>query len=111
MSLDYDLTKVQDRDVHFPPNTESVAILGTMNIKVNSAIWACIATQIGTITVDNADEWYDRYHFWNLYSGNEDTDLTLTREDVHHLVGLKTNVWPDLDRPAWLERLFERSIR
>jgi hypothetical protein len=108
MSLDYDLTEIKDRSVHFPPNTESVAILGTLNIKVNAAIWACLTTQIGTITADNADDWYTRYVLWNRLQGFESNPYPLTREDIHHLVGLRTNVYPDLPIGEWLTRLYER---
>jgi hypothetical protein len=107
MSLDYNLTKIEDRNVHFPPNTQSVEILGTLNQKVNGAIWATIAVQMGEITADNADEWFDRYVFWNKLMGFEPNEYTLTREDVHHLVGLKTNVWPNMDHAAWLSRMWD----
>jgi len=113
MSLDYDLRSIKDFKVNFPPNTESVAILGTLNIKVTCAIWATIAVQIGEITSENADEWFDRYVFWNRLQGTTDpnNDLPLSREDVHALVGLKTNVWPAMEHGEWLERQWEMSKR
>lgn len=111
MSLDYNLTKIKNREVNFPPNTESVAVLGTLNLKVHAAIWACIPVQIGEITQANADEWYDRYVFSNRLMGTTDpaNDLPLSREDVHNLVGLSTNVWPHLSRRDWLDRQFQFS--
>lgn len=110
MSLDYNLTAIKDRSVHFPPNEESPNLLGTLNLKVYSAIWACISTQIGTITEENADEWFFRYVLWNRLSGLNDGEYTLTRQDVHHLVGLSTNVFPDLNRQEWSARLIDRMI-
>lgn len=109
MSLDYNLTAIKDRDVHFPPETDEavVRMMGTLNRKVNAAIWATIPVQIGDITEENADEWFDRYVFWNKLVGHGDTESwTLTREDVHHLIGLKTNVWPHMEHVEWLERQF-----
>lgn len=102
MSLDWDIRDVKDREIHFPPNTEHVELLGHMNQKVQHAIFSTMAVQIGTITADNADEWYARYRLWNRVTGF--TDI-LTHEDVEHLVGLSTNVFPDEPLAKWLERV------
>lgn len=108
MSLDYDLRNIKDRSVNFPPETDPAVIrlAGDMNRKVYSVIWSTIAVQIGTITEDNADEFYDRYSYWNRLMFGPDEELPFTREDVHLLVGLSTNVFPDLTHEEWLDRLF-----
>lgn len=113
MSLDWNLTAIKDREVHFPPETDEavVRMIGSMNRKVMQAIWATIPTQIGKITEENAEEFYFRYRLSNRLSGFEDSDSDLTLEDVKHLVGLSTNVWPEMNREEWLARQWEIHTR
>lgn len=107
MSLDWNITNIKDRAEHFPPNTEHVEVLGSLNRKVFSAIWGCITTQIGTITEENADEWFDRYCFWYKLQYGDLEGVPFDRDDIHKMAGLSTNVFPDLPRDRWLERQWE----
>lgn len=107
MSLDYDLTAMVNRETHFPPNTEHVEMLGTLNRKVYSLIWGTISVQIGEITLKNADQWYDRYLAWHRLMGYPDADMPFDREDVRNAAGLRTNVYPNLTQAQWLKRTWE----
>ena len=107
MSLDYDLTAMVNRETLFPPNTEHVEMLGTLNRKVHALIFGTIAVQIGEITLENADEWFNRYLFWHRMMGWPDADLPFDCEDVRNAAGLSTNVYPALPTGKWLKRTWE----
>jgi hypothetical protein len=107
MSLDYDLTNIKNRKVNFPPNEESVHILGTLNIKLHSMIFGAMATGIGELKNEaDADEYFVRYMMWShLFSNGE---VAFTRQDVHNAIGLKTNVFPRESNSGWSKRMLER---
>lgn len=107
MSLDYDLTDIKDRSVHFPPNDQHVEMLGTLNQKIQAMIFGTMATGIGDIKDETeADEFYTRYRLWSdMFSSGE---ASFTREDVRKAVGLRTNVFPREPRDKWLGRMYDR---
>jgi len=74
MSLDYDLNKIVNRDKSDEGWETTVSI-----------IFGCMITEIGTITADNADEWYARFKIIN-------PSTSIKLRDVINHVGLTTNV-------------------
>jgi hypothetical protein len=111
MSLNYNLTAIKDRAVHFPANDQHVSVLGTLNLKVNAAIWMCIPVGIGEITAENHEEWFNRYRFFQQLGGHrlgETPAVDLTLEDVKHLIGLSTNVFPETPHDEWLTKMWDR---
>lgn len=105
MSLDFNLTNIKDREVHFPPNTEHVEMLGSMNRKIHAIVWATIVTRIGVITDEaEAVEFYRRYVVWHRLNTWPDAELPFTVDDVKHAVGLSTNVFPRTTRKQWAKQ-------
>jgi hypothetical protein len=97
MSLDYDLSCIENRAENFPADEN-----GLMNDKMHSLIWGCISTGIGKITEQNADEWFKRYAMiTRIYGGVN----YLTLDDVKNAVGLSTNVFPEKSRKEWFKAL------
>lgn len=106
MSLDYDLTGLKDRDVHFPADEH-----GLMADALHALIFTTMAVEIGEITEDNWQEFDERMRLWTtaigplFYTGNphwvegqENPGLkpflpyVPTSDDVRNAIGLKTNV-------------------
>lgn len=120
MSLDYDLTRIKDREVNFPPDEQ-----GKMNDALHVLIWNTMAIDIGEITESNVDEVWYRTDMWqrlvgpqfthwvpaehpyvlvinsdgsasidmpNLTDPGEWQPFLLTKEDIVNAIGLKTNV-------------------
>jgi len=118
MSLDWDTTRIKDKEVHFPGEAD-----GTMSNTLHVLIWNSLAIDIGEITEANIDEVWYRTDMWQRLigaqfqtyvapepyrvvvnsdgSGNlEPTDesdghwepILLTKQDIANAVGLRTNV-------------------
>jgi hypothetical protein len=108
MSLDFDTSRIKDREVHFPADEQ-----GKMNDALHVLIWNSLAIDIGRITEKNVDEVWYRTDMWQRLIGaqfnkwvpvgfggtNEDGSeagswqpFLLTREDIVNAVGLHTNV-------------------
>ena len=109
MSLDYDLRSIKDREVHFPPETDPVVVqvYGSLNRKLTTLIFGCMATHIGTITEENYEEWFNRYLYWCRLATLEKDTNGLTLEDVHNAVGLKTNVFPNKTQQEWQDHMWQ----
>jgi hypothetical protein len=91
MSLDYDLSKIIDRD----KSDEGWNVTQTI-------IFGCMITDIGTITRANYHEWFARYMIIN-------PTARLTIFDVRKHIGLHTNV-PNRTQPAWIKRMIIPEI-
>jgi hypothetical protein len=96
MSLNYDLTKVEDKDwlwvpaesIYGPDPRYSGQVV--LNPKAESIIFACMTVDMGTVTTTNKVEFYLRYLLWcrlNKY------DPYFSFSDLEKMVGLSTNVF------------------
>jgi hypothetical protein len=136
MSLDYDMTRIKDREVHFPPDEQ-----GRMNDILHVLIWNSMAIDIGEITEANVDEVWFRTDVWqrligtqfnkwvpaphpyslvlnedgsasvNMYDDDEPNGewvpFELTYDDIVHAVGLRTNV-PNSTRYQFIRKVMGR---
>lgn len=89
MSLNWDATKVKGWDEVDPNKQESL-------------IFATMFVDMGEITEQNHEEFYQRYVQFNMARGS--SDLYLTLEDVKGAIGLSTNVFTTTPA-AWRKRL------
>jgi hypothetical protein len=91
MSLDYDLSQINNRDKsdHGWEVTQSI-------------IFGCMITDLGTITLDNHEEWFAR-----LKVINPSTMITL--QDVHDHIGLRTNVI-NRSRDQWCKGILHNHM-
>ena len=112
MSLDWDVTRMEDRLVKFPSDEN-----GQMNDALHVMIWLTIPVGIGHVTEDNVDEWWVRVNLWQQTIGSgfntvkignpgdyppdtsEDdrtvvTPFLVTKEQAYNAVGLLTNAGP-----------------
>ena len=102
MSLNWDTTKCERI-----PRDENGNITEEFFPTLESAIWGMLTTGVGwELTDKNAGKYYSRYRIAALTGGYN----PLSMEDVHKLVGLKTNVSPEYD-DAWLIRIIERDLK
>jgi hypothetical protein len=93
VSLDYDFSKCENAKDLMSDEEWPIT---------NAIIWGCISTGIGTITKDNADEWYARNRFMDeVYN----VQGRITRADVEKRIGLHTNVYPEETRNVWYKRI------
>ena len=103
MSLDYDLTKVEDRDT----SDEGWA-------RTTAVIFAAMETDIGTLTNENVTEAFARYELGRRATGDQ---AYLTLADFRAHIGLHTNV-STKTRTAYLNKIksilsadLERGVR
>lgn len=101
MSLDYNLTKIKDRDL----SDEGWAV-------TQAIIFSCLNTGIGEITEKNAAEFYARMAICERVMGpmltSFDGGITpryITPDEVRAHIGLHTNVAPEETRTKWLRRI------
>lgn len=118
MSLNYDLTKMKDREVHFPPEAGN-----QLNGVVQSLVWVSIPIGINEITEKNVNEFWLRTSIWQTMVGAQFTrsreandgsiaadPILITKEDVRHAVGLRTNV-SHKTRPQFFKGLWDTLSR
>lgn len=107
MSLDYDLTDIEDRAVHFPGDAA-----GKMNDELHVLIFATMSVEMGHLGTDeDVREFWLRLDLWqkvvgplfqrgnpDWVEGHENPGLSpwvgifITAEHVQHAKGLRTNV-------------------
>jgi len=119
MALNWDVSKVEDKDWVWVPATElygNTAKLpigikadeSYLNPKVESIIWACMLVDMNGVTHENKIEFYLRYIFTQRMRGY---DLYFSFKDLERTVGLSTNVMT-LSTAKWKKEFFEReSVR
>lgn len=135
MSLDWDVTRLVDKEVHFPPDEN-----GKMNDALHVLIWMTISVGIGEITESNRDTFWVRTNLWQTAigsgfnravpepytlvinsDGSASTEVNdegharwepflLTKDDVYNAVGLKTNASRD-PKTTFLNRLWDAANR
>ena len=109
MSLNYDLTRVRDR--------EEVSEHKRLKAVADALIRSTISVGIGEITEKNADRFYGRLRLAELVYGafldeNHGTEenpdwrpVYISREEVRRFIGLRTNVFPMKPDSKFLEQL------
>src|SRR4030095_9065719 len=119
MSLNYDLTRVEDKDWIWIPITEvygpdSYHVKNdpegkVMNPRMEALIFATMSTDIGRITEANYEEFYQRYLIWHRCVLGE-TNPYLKLEDVKKGIGLSTNAHT-ATMAAFKKDTWERMVR
>jgi len=105
MSLDYDLTKIQDhKNVCWNPN-------GKINPITEIIIFMTVGVGIGDLSEENATEFYKRVDIWQrlmspLLRNNDGTSYYITPEDISDHIGLKTNVFPMETRAQFTNKMW-----
>lgn len=106
MSLNYDLSKLDaaKREKFFPPRFYDGDETPYMSPKLDSMIFWCMGTGIGTITADNYQKAFFRYLRASGYDGEKAPYLTLAHFEA--AIGLVTNVtnMSDRDWNAWQKK-------
>lgn len=116
MSLNWDVSKIEDKDwVWVPATTLYVntaefsrgidANKSYLNPKVESIIWACMAIDMSGVTNENKVEFYLRYIFVQRI---REYDLYFSFADLEKTVGLSTNVFTQTTA-AWKKDFFKRE--
>jgi len=111
MSLDWNLTKIQDY--------QSACWVGEgedkrLNPVTEALIFSCILVGIGEITKQNAQEWYVRVHACEHASGAvlrtvEGGARFITPADVQAHIGLSTNVFPKVTDAVFAKNLWRNA--
>lgn len=96
MSLDFDLSGIERKSEHFPPDSQ-----GKMNDALHVAIWMTIPIGISRFTDENIAEVWQRIDMWQRVAGSGFTvwhedhsdpqPYVLRKEYVVNMVGLHTN--------------------
>lgn len=103
MSLNWDLTRVQNREERYPPNSD-----GGMNGVTHTLILLTMVTGIGEITEQTAEEFYIRVHFMELLqehgfmTNDKREDVFITPQMVRDHIGLTCNVSFE-SRAKWMQ--------
>jgi hypothetical protein len=114
MSLDYDLTRVENRHENFPRRED-----GGMNNVTETLIFATMTVGMGEITEETAPEFYARLsmyeHLFRPFLMKVDDDGTIvprfiTLDEVKGHIGLRTNVFPMQTRGKWVAHMGKRFI-
>lgn len=104
MSLDWDLSKIEDRDtVCRVTDADGNKV---MSPATHALIWSTMAVGLGQITEKNAEVFYARVSYWEALR-NIPQDERITPTDVQAHIGLRTNVSDETDR-QWLLRIWLR---
>ena len=116
MSLNWDISEVK--------NNDEIKADGMPWVITETMIWYTMAVDMGEITEENYEEFFQRVSIWEMIHGagmhkrntetDEHEDVYITLEDVERRIGLNTNV-SNRDREEWGERiteiLFDRAKR
>lgn len=100
MSLDWSIQKVRD--------VEELLDNGFEEVVTEAIVWGCLGTQIGTLTEQNWREWYARFvevERYGAWISGPDGPVHMKPEWVERRIGLKTNVFPEMSRRQWLNRM------
>lgn len=98
MSLNWDLTDIHDSDnVCWIKNESGYDVL---HPRTESLIWLSMVIGMGTITEDNAAEFYSRVALYEKmfevfccrYEDGSRVEIPVSVEDIHAHIGLRTNV-------------------
>jgi hypothetical protein len=118
MSLDWNITKLKDAESIFVHDDEGNR--KRMDPTYESIIFYTMIVGIGEITEANKDEFFARVALHEKLFGavvtmpGEDgkvIDVFTTPEDIEHMVGLNTNVWPKETEAKWLKRTAGRFLK
>lgn len=115
MALTWDVGKIHDyknvTTVIAPEDDPSIGVKKGQELwspVTTSLVWLTIATGIGEITKDNADEVYARValveRLHGAYLIRDGKERYITPEEVHAHIGLVTNVFPTETRAKFLKR-------
>lgn len=103
MSLNYDLTKIEDHvNVCYDLVDEGNDTFD-MKAVTQAIIFATIPIDMGEITEENYLEFWLRYKLWAASYIGQPFGLGFTVEDIHDHIGLKVNV-STMTRHAWLTK-------
>lgn len=116
MSLNWDLTKIKNSDTICWEKDENDN--SKLNAVTESLIWLTMGVGYGTITEDNASDFYSRVAMYEKLFGtmlsywkdSEKISVPITPEDIHNHIGLSTNVSKDTDA-SFRKRIVENFIR
>jgi hypothetical protein len=116
MSLDWNLTKIKNSDTICWEKDENDN--DKLNPVTESLIWLTMGVGYGSITEDNASDFYSRVAMYEKLFGtmlsywkdSEKISVPITPEDVNNHIGLSTNVSKDTDA-SFRKRIVENFIR
>lgn len=104
MSLSYNMTKMVDREVNFPPFIDEKGE-AHQNPDLYRMIWSCLFLDIPEISEKTVDEFYFRYNFYRALLGplflGPEWDFSI--DIVRKAIGLSTNVAP-LTRAQFIKK-------
>jgi len=103
MSLDYDLTEIEDSASVCYDLVDEANDTFQMKSVTQNIIFATIPVDIGHITEDNYLDFWLRYKLWAASYVSEKFHLGFTLEDIHNHIGLKTNV-STMTKHTWLTK-------
>ena len=120
MSLNWDLTKIKNRDkVCYERRVEDGVEDEYLKISTDQLIWATMIVDLRDITADNTAEFWDRLHMYEQCCGpmrfHYDTDtkkrtpVYFTKQDVINHIGLSTNA-SNTTRKQFLTKLGKMTI-
>lgn len=108
MTLDFDLSKIENRDT-VCKNKE-----GELSAVTHTLIFAGLVTGINEITDKNWPEFYARLNIYERLFGSylrdkDGNEVVFTPQDIRDHIGLRTNVNP-LSKTAFKNNIFERAF-